>query len=123
MRKDKHAWCSRLEFLQHVFFRMQSAVATVHFFLNATSCRVALAGDVPPAGADSPLGPEAAPFAVASPLWKSGEDWAGPFAFLEPLASSGVLSRLNDREVPLMLAEAERPPTDFSSYHPVAAKR
>lgn len=78
-----------------------------------------LAGDVRPAGADSPLHPETEPAARTSPLWKSGENWAEPFAFLELLASSGVLSSLNDREVPQMLAEDERLPTDFSSYHPV----
>lgn len=81
-----------------------------------------LAGDVLPAGEDAPLRPEAAFPAGTAPLWESGGDWAEPFAFLDLLASSGVLSRLNDREVPLMLAEDERLPTDFSSYHPVAAQ-
>ena len=51
-------------------------------------------------------------------LWESAADWDEPFAFLDVLSSSGILSLLNDAEVPRLLAEDKTAAVDFSSYHP-----
>lgn len=54
----------------------------------------------------------------SSPLWQSATDWDTPFAFLDVLSSSGILSLLNDAEAPRLLAEDKTLVVDFSSYHP-----